>query len=287
MLGVELADISDRRRLDDIFQRYQPQVVFHAAAFKHVPLMEAYPVEAVINNVGGTLNVLAAAELHGTERFIFISTDKAVNPVNVMGLTKRVGEVLVCHRARMGSPIRLGAVRFGNVLGSRGSVVPLFIRQIERGGPVTVTHPDIVRYFMTIPEAVQLIIQAGAMVRGGEIYILDMGEPVRIVELAERLMRLSGFEPYTDISIRFTGLRPGEKLAEDLVMREERIEPTDHPRIGCVHDCMAGVPGFDVTSYVQALLSAADQRRGQEVVAMLRRINDPMPAAASAARTDK
>lgn len=225
-----IADIRDSERIDWVFSFYKPDVVFHAAAHKHVPLMESNPKEAISNNVFGTWNVASAAERYGAKRFVLISTDKAVNPMSVMGCTKRAAEILIQSLAKR-SETKFMAVRFGNVLGSRGSVIPLFKRQIRKGGPITVTHPDMVRYFMTIPEAVQLVIQAAAMGRGGEIFILDMGEPVRIVDLARDLIRLSGLDPDYDIEIQFTGIRPGEKIVEELLTTEEGTRTTVHERI--------------------------------------------------------
>ncbi|MEK8126907.1 nucleoside-diphosphate sugar epimerase/dehydratase [Paenibacillus filicis] len=225
-----IADIQDRERIDEVFQMYRPEVVFHAAAHKHVPLMERNPAEAIKNNVFGTKNVAEAADRYGSERFVMISTDKAVNPTSIMGTTKRIAEMIVQSLGKT-SKTKFVAVRFGNVLGSRGSVIPHFKRQIALGGPVTVTHPEMIRYFMTIPEAVQLVIQAGAFAKGGEIFILDMGEPVRIVKLAEDLIRLSGFEPYEEMEIEFSGIRPGEKLYEELLTDEEGIGSTVHDRI--------------------------------------------------------
>lgn len=225
-----IADIQDRERIDEVFASYRPNVVFHAAAHKHVPLMERNPSEAIKNNVFGTKNVADCADKYEVERFVLISSDKAVNPSSVMGTTKRIAEMYI-QSLNEQSKTRFAAVRFGNVLGSRGSVIPLFKEQIARGGPVTVTHPEMVRYFMTIPEAVQLVIQAGALSGGGEIFVLDMGKPVRIVELAEDLIRLSGFEPYTEIEIAFTGIRNGEKLFEELLLAEEEVSTTTHDRI--------------------------------------------------------
>lgn len=229
-LSAVIGDIKDENRLRDIFEQYRPDVVFHAAAHKHVPLMEDNPKEAVINNVFGTRNTAKCAHEYKAKRFVLISTDKAVNPTSVMGATKRIAEMIIQDLNDKSDTI-FTAVRFGNVLGSRGSVIPLFKKQIEEGGPVTVTHPDMVRYFMTIPEAVQLVIQAGAYAKGGEIFILDMGQPVRIADLAYDLIRLSGLEPGKDIQIVYTGIRPGEKLFEELLSQEEGASATKHDRI--------------------------------------------------------
>lgn len=225
-----IANIREMDRLDEVFCQYRPHIVFHAAAHKHVPLMEDNPEEAIKNNVFGTWNVANCADKYNANRFVLISTDKAVNPTNVMGASKRIAEMII-QAINTKSRTEFVAVRFGNVLGSNGSVIPLFRKQIENGGPVTVTHPDITRYFMTIPEAVQLVIQAGAMAEGGEIFVLDMGEPVKIMDLATNLIRLSGFEPNEDIDIEITGLRPGEKLYEELLLNEEGLKATKHNKI--------------------------------------------------------
>ena len=227
---VIIASVRDKKRLEEIFDEFKPNVIFHAAAHKHVPLMEVNPQEAIKNNVKGTLNVAECADKYGSDKFVLISTDKAVNPTNVMGATKRLCEMIV-QAINIRSKTDFVAVRFGNVLGSNGSVIPLFQKQISEGGPVTLTHKDIVRYFMLIPEAAQLVIQAGAYASGGEIFVLDMGEPVKIYDLAINLIKLSGFEPFKDIDIKITGLRPGEKLYEELLMDEEGLEETKHKKI--------------------------------------------------------
>lgn len=229
-LEVLIGSVRDKKRLRQVFDKYRPGVVFHAAAHKHVPLMEANPAEAIKNNVMGTLNTAQCAHEYKAKKFVLISTDKAVNPTNIMGATKRMAEMIVQSMDKH-SDTEFVAVRFGNVLGSNGSVIPLFKKQIAEGGPVTVTHPDIIRYFMTIPEAARLVIQAGAMAKGGEIFILDMGKPVRIADLARDLIRLSGFEPDVDIEIKYSGLRPGEKLYEELLMAEEGLQKTRHEKI--------------------------------------------------------
>lgn len=225
-LDVIISSVRDSEKINEVFQEIKPDIVFHAAAHKHVPLMERSPAEAIKNNVFGTINVAKAAIENGVQKFIFISTDKAVNPTNIMGASKRLCEMIIQTFNKYSESTEFVAVRFGNVLGSNGSVIPVFKKQIEKGGPVTVTHKDITRYFMTIPEAVSLVLQAGYYARGGEIFILDMGQPVKIYDLAVNMIKLSGYEPHTDIKIEFTGLRPGEKLYEELLMDEEGIQNT-------------------------------------------------------------
>ena len=260
-LVVEIESIRDAERMDIIFGKYKPDVVFHAAAHKHVPLMENSSTSAIKNNVFGTLNVIRACDKHGVSRFVLISTDKAVNPTSVMGTTKRICEMLV-QTYNEKSKTEFVAVRFGNVLGSNGSVIPLFINQIKEGGPVTVTHEDIIRYFMTIPEACQLVLQAGAIAKGGEIFILDMGEPVKILDLAKNLIRLSGYEPYKDIDIKITGLRPGEKLYEELLLNMENSVATDYEKIfiekPIVHNVEALKDGLERLDKVKNTLDKKD-----------------------------
>lgn len=229
-LTVLIASVRNTKRIHKIMEQYHPDIIYHAAAHKHVPLMENSPNEAIKNNVGGTYKMAMAAHLFGVKKFILISSDKAVNPTNVMGASKRICELII-QAFHKKSKTEFVAVRFGNVLGSNGSVIPLFKEQIQRGGPVTVTHPDIIRYFMTIPEAVSLVLQAGAYAKGGEIFILDMGEPIKIADLAKNLIRLSGYEPDRDIEIEYTGLRPGEKLFEELLMEEEGLSSTSNKLI--------------------------------------------------------
>lgn len=242
-----IGSVRDKARLEHVFNKYRPNVVFHAAAHKHVPLMEDSPCEAIKNNVAGTLNVAEVSSKYKVERFVLISTDKAVNPTNVMGASKRLCEMII-QAINKESNTDFVAVRFGNVLGSNGSVVPLFKKQIAKGGPVTLTHKEITRFFMTIPEAAQLVLQAGVYAKGGEIFVLDMGEPVKIYDLAENLIKLSGFEPNKDIKIEVTGLRPGEKLYEELLMDEEGLKNTSHEKI------FIGKPGtFDLGKLKQSI----------------------------------
>ena len=225
-----VASVREKERLNEIFAEFKPYLVFHAAAHKHVPLMETSPLEAIKNNVFGTLNVVNCSDEYNVKRFVLISTDKAVNPTNIMGATKRLCEMIIQAKNKV-SNTEYVAVRFGNVLGSNGSVVPLFKKQIAHGGPVTVTHKDITRFFMTIPEAVSLVLQAMSGAKGGEIFVLDMGEPVKIYDMAVKLIKLSGLEPGVDIQIKITGLRPGEKLYEEILMAEEGLTETKHDKI--------------------------------------------------------
>lgn len=260
-----IADVRDGGRIRDIVRAWQPRVILHAAAHKHVPLMEQNVREAILNNVLGTSNVVAAAIEAGTDHLVCVSTDKAVRPCSVMGLTKRVAEQVV-QQAAIEYGGNFVSVRFGNVLGSRGSVVPAFLRQIKAGGPVTVTHPDMRRYFMTVPEAAQLILQASTLGRCGEVFVLDMGEPVRIVDLATDLIRLSGLEPGRDIEIRFTGLRPGERLHEEMLIAGETVVPTGHPK---VLRATNGHLGDGLSAQLCTLIAAAEQRQPDHVLRTL------------------
>lgn len=273
-----LGDIRDRGQISKAFETYRPQVVFHAAAYKHVPMMELHPWKAVRNNILGTRNVIDASNRHGVARFVLVSTDKAVRPTNVMGASKRVAELLIqsqngCNLSRT----KYMTVRFGNVVGSVGSVVPLFKKQIEKGGPVTVTHPEVTRFFMTIPEACQLILQAGAMGEGGEIFILDMGTPIKIVDMARDLIRLSGFEPDVDIKIEFIGLRPGEKLYEELITEGEGIIPTSHEKILVLRGRTCDQSLLD--RVIDELTGLAHEQKGSAIRVKLREIvEDYKPA---------
>ncbi len=262
-----IASVRDYHRMSQIFDRYRPDIVFHAAAHKHVPLMEHAPMEAIKNNVIGTLNVATLADFFHVKKFVMISTDKAVNPTNVMGASKRCCEMIVQYLAQSKTDTEFVTTRFGNVLGSNGSVIPLFKRQIESGGPVTVTHPDIIRYFMTIPEAVSLVLQAGAMAHGGEIFVLDMGEPVKIVSLAENLIRMYGKVPYKDIEIHFTGLRPGEKLFEELLMNEEGLTSTSNKKIFIGQQI--SIDPISFMEKLNTLRDAANANQAQETVELL------------------
>jgi FlaA1/EpsC-like NDP-sugar epimerase len=262
-----IADVRDRRRIAAVFNRYRPHSVFHAAAHKHVPLMEENVIEAVTNNVFGTRNVVDAALDAECQRFVFISTDKAVRPTSVMGATKRLAELIVQHAA-VKHEKNFVSVRFGNVLGSRGSVVPTFMRQIRAGGPVTVTHPEMQRYFMTIPEAVQLVLQAGALGRGGEVFLLDMGEPIRIVDIATDLIRLSGLTVGTDIQIQFCGVRPGEKLYEEMFFSAENVIATNHPKVLRARN---GILPDGVLRRIEGLVHAAESERPEEELRQLLR----------------
>ncbi len=267
-----IASVRDYAKMEMIFEQYKPQVVFHAAAHKHVPLMETSPAEAVKNNVFGTWNMVTLAEKYKVGKFVMISTDKAVNPTNVMGATKRCCEMIVQYMSQKGSDTDFVTTRFGNVLGSNGSVIPLFRRQIESGKPVTVTHPDIIRYFMTIPEAVSLVLEAGAIAKGGEIFVLDMGDPVKITTLAENLIRMYGKVPYRDVEIKFTGLRPGEKLFEELLMDEEGLQKTDNKKIfiGNQIDIDPNV----LTNQLRELRVIADSNDNDRTVEMLSEMVD-------------
>ena len=261
-----VADIRDRRRIKKIFITNRPQIVFHAAAHKHVPLMELQPEEAVHNNIFGTKVVAEAADKAGSEVFVMISTDKAVNPSSIMGATKRVAELVIQSISKT-SQTKFVVVRFGNVLGSRGSVIPLFKKQIAMGGPITVTHPEMTRYFMTIPEAVQLVLQAGSMAKGGEIFVLDMGKPVKIIDLAHDLIELSGLVPNKDIKIEYTGIRPGEKLFEELLTVEEGIDATKHEKI-----FVANIKNIDEKQFQQWLTALRQTFHDDEIVEIIQRM---------------
>lgn len=266
---ASLSDIRDMERVSQVFEKYRPNVVFHAAAYKHVPMSEINPIEVVKNNVFGTKHIVDASVQGGVERFVLISTDKAVNPTNIMGATKRVAELCVQNLRRNGGT-RAVTVRFGNVLGSHGSVIPTFREQILKGGPVTVTHPEITRFFMTIPEAVQLVLQAGCMGQGGEIFLLDMGDPVKIVCLAEEMIRLSGRKPYEEIEIVFTGLRPGEKLYEELLVSGEGVKATRHEKIRILE--AANSPAQWLNDKTKLLLEATHRMDVAHVVALLKEL---------------
>ena len=273
-LTVLIGSVRDRERVNDLFAMYRPDLVFHAAAHKHVPLMEDSPAEAIKNNVFGTFNVATAASEYGAEKMVLISTDKAVNPTNVMGASKRMCELII-EMMNDNSDTEFVAVRFGNVLGSNGSVIPLFKKQIEHGGPVTVTHKDIIRYFMTIPEAVSLVLQAGSYAKGGEIFVLDMGDPVRIDDLARNMIKLSGFEPDVDIKVEYTGLRPGEKLFEELLLNTEGIEKTPNDLIFIGHP--SKVSKEELLSHLDVLKNAEKMTQDElrnEIHSIVKEFND-------------
>ena len=267
-----IASVRDYAKMDSIFSEYRPELVFHAAAHKHVPLMETSPAEAVKNNIFGTWNMVMLAEEYSVKKFVMIYTDKAVNPTNVMGATKRCCEMIVQYMSQRGCTTEFVTTRFGNVLGSNGSVIPLFRRQIESGKPVTVTHPDIIRYFMTIPEAVSLVLEAGAIAHGGEIFVLDMGDPVKITTLAENLIRMYGKEPYRDVEIRFTGLRPGEKLFEELLMNEEGLKSTENKKIFIGNQIH--IDAEKLTSQLNELHEIAERNDNDGTVKMLEKMVD-------------
>ena len=262
-----ISSVRDYDKMELIFRKYHPELVFHAAAHKHVPLMETVPEEAVKNNIFGTFNVAKLSQDYGVKKFVMISTDKAVNPTNVMGATKRACEMIIQYMAQNSTQTEYVTTRFGNVLGSNGSVIPLFRRQIESGNPVTVTHPDIIRYFMTIPEAVSLVLEAGAMAKGGEIFVLDMGAPVKITTLAENLIRMYGKVPYKEVPIVFTGLRPGEKLFEELLMDEEGLQKTDNKKI-FIGNQIEIDPG-ELHKKLDMLKKAADDNDSEKTVELL------------------
>lgn len=263
VIEAVIADVRDEQRIHSVFSQFKPQVVFHAGAHKHVPLMEAQPAEAVRNNIFGTKTVAEAADRAEVETFVMISTDKAVNPTSVMGATKRVAELIIQNMSKI-SNTKFVAVRFGNVLGSRGSVIPLFKQQIAQGGPITITHPEMKRYFMTIPEASQLVLQAGALAKGGEVFVLDMGEPVKIVDMATDLIELSGLVPNKDIEIKFSGLRPGEKLFEELLTAEEGTTSTKHQKI-----FVANIKDVDEEKLYSGLAKLINESRADEIIRIM------------------
>ncbi|MBR6051257.1 MAG: polysaccharide biosynthesis protein, partial [Clostridia bacterium] len=283
-LSVEIASVRDRQRLDSIFNTYRPDVVFHAAAHKHVPLMECSACEAIKNNVVGTYNTADMAEKYGAAKFIMISTDKAVNPTNIMGASKRICEMIV--QCRKNSPTSFAAVRFGNVLGSNGSVIPLFKKQIAAGGPVTITDKRIIRYFMTITEASQLVMQAGAMAKSGELFVLDMGKPVKIYDLAVNMIKLSGYTPEVDIKIHEIGLRPGEKLYEELLMKSETLDKTSSDMIFIERD--TPLSRRDVDKKLDILSKAVELADNEgDMSAVRRAIIEVVPTFRDAATVNK
>lgn len=267
----QIADIKNLSRISQIFANHKPDVVFHCAAYKHVPIMENHPSEAVLNNIQGTKNLVDISKISGVDKFVFISTDKAVNPVNIMGASKRIAELYVQYTS-LSSKTKFITVRFGNVLGSNGSVIPRFKEQIEKGGPITVTHPEIIRYFMTIPEASQLVLQAGSMGGRAEIFLLDMGKPVKILDLAEDMIRLSGLEPYKDIPIVFSGLRPGEKLYEELLLSVEGIKKTEHSKIMVANANINSKEQSEFMSKLNHLIELAKSNKEEEIFQMFKNI---------------
>lgn len=271
-LSVEIVSVCDRAGLEEIFKKYQPDIVIHAAAHKHVPLMEHNTCEAIKNNVFGTLNVVELSIQYGAQRFMMVSTDKAVNPTNVMGATKRMCEMIVQYKSsvRKENGTTFSMTRFGNVLGSAGSVIPLFKKQIAKGGPITLTDKRIIRYFMTIPEASQLVLKSGALAKNGALFVLDMGQPVKILELAENMIRLSGLEPYQDIDIIETGLRPGEKLYEELLVKSETLSSTADSKIFIEKD--AALIGTEITEKLEALKKAAESGNDEEARDILKQV---------------
>ena len=279
---VEIASVRDYNKMDKLFCKHKPTIIFHAAAHKHVPLMEDNPEEAIKNNCIGTLNIATLSEAYDVKKMVLISTDKAVNPTNVMGASKRCCEMIVQYMAQQSSTTDFAVVRFGNVLGSNGSVIPLFRKQIEAGGPVTVTHPDIIRYFMTIPEAVSLVLEAGMMAKGGEIFVLDMGSPVKITTLAENLIRIYGYEPYNEMPIIFTGLRPGEKLYEELLMNEEGLASTESDKIFIGKQIEINAKEF--IEKLSSLKEAAFDNKGELVV---ERLADIVPTYKAKSKTEE
>ncbi len=272
-LQVMIASVRDYYRMNQLMEKYKPQIIFHAAAHKHVPLMEDSPMEAIKNNVVGTFNVASLAQFHDVEKFVMISTDKAVNPTNVMGASKRCCEMIIQYLSQQNEGrTEFVTTRFGNVLGSNGSVIPLFKRQIEQGKPVTVTHPDVIRYFMTIPEAVSLVMEAAAIAQGGEIFVLDMGSPVRIVSLAENLIRMYGKVPYVDVQIKFTGLRPGEKIKEELLMEEEGLQKTSNKLI-----FIGKQIEIDETEFIKKLRSLCNAAKENQETLAVAKLHEIVP----------
>lgn len=269
---VVIGDIRDRNRMENMFRTFRPEIVYHAAAYKHVPLMENNPAEAIKTNVSGTMNLVDLADEYGVEKFVMVSTDKAVNPTNVMGASKRIAEIYAQSKNTGAKKTKYITTRFGNVLGSNGSVIPIFRKQIEQGGPLTVTHAEITRFFMTIPEACQLVLEAGMMGAGGEIFIFDMGESVKIVDLAKKMIRLSGLEVGKDIEIKFTGLRPGEKLYEELLADEENTQKTHHPQI-----MIAQVRTYDFEEVSQQIHGLTDLYHAQDNVQIVAKMKEIVP----------